>query len=124
MAMFTVSCEYFGTGEGMTHMILFTRAYPEHDDYETPPSFEKDADGNMFYKEGVLKYKPELIALRRFIKVFGSFYAQGADVKEGLHFDSNSAKFLISPELQAKLEDWNKDAGGFEYHTSLHLNFS
>lgn len=122
--VYTVTAEYFGTGEGVTHMVLFTRAYPSQDDYEIKPSFETDAEGTMIYKEGVLKYKPELIALKRFVKVFGSFYAQGADVKEGLHFDSMSAKLLISNELQEKLMNWNTDAGGFEYHTSLHLNFS
>lgn len=124
MTVYTVTAEYFGTGEGMTHMIMFTRAYPSYDDYEVQPSFDTDDDGNMIFKEGVLKYRPELIALRNFIRVFGDFYARVADVKEGLHFDSTSAKLLISNELQEKLMNWNVDSGGFEYHTSLHLNFS
>lgn len=124
MAVYTVMAEYFATGEGVTRMILFTRAYPSQDDYEVEPSFDTDDEGKMIFKEGVLKYAPEVIALRKFTEVFGSFYARGADVKQGLHFDNLAARMLISKELQEKLEDWSTDAGGFEYYTSLHLNFS
>lgn len=124
MSVYTVTAEYFATGEGITHMILFTRAYPSNEDYEIVPSWTKNNADEMVYNEGVLKYPPEGIALRKFREKFGYFYSLGAEVKEGLHFDSNAARNLISEELRGNLERWIKEAGGFEYFTSLHMNFS
>jgi hypothetical protein len=117
--MFTVYSEYYGTGEGVTRMILFTRARPCEDDYEVQPSFDAGV-----YKEGILKNEPKVLALKHFTRIFGSFFALGAVVNEGLDFDNNVAQLLISPELQKNLEKWSKNAFGFEYHTKLHLNFS
>lgn len=123
MSVYTIECEYFATGEGMTHMIMFTRAYPMPEDYEVEPKI--DTSGEVWkLREGKLKYPMEQVALKQFAEKFGGYYAQGATAKEGLHFDSTSAKLLVSPELQAKLVAWEKDAGGFEYHCSLHMNFS
>ena len=124
MSVFTVEADYSATGEGVTYMIMFTRAYPLQEDYKVKPSFVTKEDGTIFFEEGELKYPREQVAINEFTKLFGSYYALGATVKEGLHFDNPSAKRLVSPELQAKLIDWEKEAGGFEYHASLHLNFS
>lgn len=117
--MFTVYSEYFGTGEGVTRMILFTQARPRDEDYEVKPSFVAG-----IYKEGILKYEPKQIALRHFTEVFGEFFAIGAVVSGGIDFDNNVAQLLISPKLQKNLRKWSKNAFGFEYHTKLHLNFS
>ena len=125
MAVFTVSCEYFATGEGTTYMILFTRGYPRHEDYEVQPSYPyNEATKKYEYNPGKLKISPEEVARKIFAEKFGGYFARGAEVKVGLHFDSRAAELLISKELQDKLVDWNKDAGGFEYHSSLHVNFS
>lgn len=97
--MYTVSCEYFATGEGHHFMVLFTRGYGPNKD-------------------------PRINAMERFKKLFGDYFAQGAETKEGLNFDFVGAKFLVNEYLREKLLDWEKDAGGLEYHASLHLNFS
>lgn len=97
--MYTVSCEYFATGEGHTFMVLFTRGYGSNED-------------------------PMDNAMESFRKLFGGYFAQGADVKEGIDFEFAGAKFLLSNELKAKLLEWEKDAGGLEYHAKLHVNFS
>ena len=124
MSVYTVESEYFATGEGMTYMLMFTRAYPSQEDYEVKPSFVTKEDGRMVFEEGKLKNTPEQIALKQFAEKFGSYFARGATAKEGLHFDSGSARLLVSPELQAKLKDWEKNAGGLEYYSSMHVNFS
>lgn len=97
--MFTVSCNYFATGEGVTHMVLYTRGYGA------------DAD-------------PAKNAIDAFERHFGSYFARGAEVREGLDFDFNGAKLLVSDHLRTKLQDWIKHAGGLEYHASIHVNFS
>ena len=96
--MYTVSNSYFGTGEGVTHMVLFTKGYG-------------DLNG------------PEN-ALADFKKQFGSYYAIGAMVQQGLHFDFSGANLLVGDNLRARLDDWAKKAGGLEYHASLHVNLS
>jgi hypothetical protein len=96
--MYTVSNSYFATGEGVTHMVLFTKGYGEG----TRPDN----------------------ALATFEKLFGSYFTIGAEVKEGLHFDFHGAALLINAELRAKLENWAETAGNLEYHASLHVNLS
>jgi hypothetical protein len=97
--MHTVTNSYFATGEGITHMVLFTKGYG--------PDSDRSAN-----------------ALNTFVKHFGDYYSQGAEVREGLSFEFNGAKLLVSDALRAKLEDWAKQAGGLEYHASLHVNLS
>lgn len=97
--MYTVFCDYFATGEGRTFMLLITRGYGESDDG----------------KEN---------ALETFKEVFGDYYAIGAEIRDGIDFNIPGAKFLLSEELKNSLLDWEKDAGGLEYHATLHVNFS
>jgi hypothetical protein len=91
--MHTVTNSYFATGEGITHMVLFTKGSRE-------------------------------LAQKRFVEHFGEYLSQGHEISEGLNFDFNGAKLLVSDALRAKLEDWAKQAGGLEYHASLHVNLS
>lgn len=97
--MYTVTCEYFATGEGITYMVLFTRGYGPEDDLRAN-------------------------AMSTFRELFGDYFAIGADVHDGMIFDFPGSNLLVSDQLRAKLEDWVKDAGGLEYHASLHVNFS
>lgn len=97
--VYTVYADYFGTGNGTTYMVLITRGYGK----------------NVSREEN---------AMARFRELFGSYMASGATVKPGLYFDFPGKNVLISDTLREKLEDWNKDAGGLEWHSSLHLNFS
>lgn len=96
--VYTVYADYFGTGNGTTYMALITRAYG-------PKSREVNA-------------------MNRFIELFGGYMATGATVKPGLHFDFPGSHLLLNDTMQEKLKDWNNDAGGLEWHSSLHLNFS
>ena len=88
---YTVSCDYFATGEGITYMILFTRD-------EEP--------------------------LERFKEIFNEYYAQGAEVSEGLDFNSHAADKLIPQHLRETIEICINQGGNFEYHASLHFNLS
>jgi hypothetical protein len=63
-------------------------------------------------------------AVLRFTAVFGDYYSQGYEITEGLRFDFNGANLLINDKLKAKLEDWDAQAGGLEYHAGVHVNFS
>lgn len=96
--VYTVYADYGATGEGQTYMALITRAYG--------PSSKKEN------------------ALNRFRELFGDYMATGATVKPGLHFDFPGAHLLLSEKMKSGLEDWNTDAGGLEWHSSLHLNFA
>ena len=96
--VYTVYTDYFATGEGTSYMALITRAYG-------PNSKEENA-------------------LNRFRELFGDYMATGATVKPGLHFDFPGAHLLLSEKMKSGLEDWNTDAGGLEWHASLHRNFS
>jgi hypothetical protein len=97
--MYTVTCDYFATGEGRTIMLLITRGYGPSDDS----------------KEN---------ALNTFKSIFGDYYAIGADIMEGIQFDVPGAKLLLSDAIKTSLLDWEKDAGGLEYHAKIHVNFS
>jgi hypothetical protein len=96
--MYTVTCDYFATGAGMTHMVLFTRGYGPNEPAEN--------------------------AMASFKRIFGDYYAIGAEIKEGLDFDFPGAKFLISDKMRTNIIEWEKEAGGLEYHASFHVNFS
>lgn len=97
--MYTVTCNYFATGEGMTHMVLFTRGYGPND-------------------EGKVN------ALGTFRQIFGDYFSIGAEVQDGIQFEFDGSKYLLSDSLRTKILEWEKEAGGLEYHASLHLNFS
>ena len=96
--VYTVYADYSATGEGTVYMALITRAYG-------PNTKEENA-------------------LNRFKELFGSYMASGAIVTAGLYFDFPGNKILISNDLRDRIVDWNRDAGGLEWHSSLHLNFS
>ena len=96
--VYTVYADYFGTGNGTTYMVLITRAYGPN--------------------------SREINAMNRFIELFGGYMATGATVKPGLFFDFPGSHLLMSDKLKTNLESWNNDAGGLEWHSSLHLNFS
>lgn len=96
--MYTVTCNYFATGEGITYMVLFTRGYGP-------------ADGHTN-------------ALETFKRYFGDYYSIGAELQEGMVFDFSGSEMLVSDTLRAKLEEWVSQAGGLEYHAKLHVNFS
>lgn len=96
--VYTVYADYFGTGNGTTYMVLITRGYGPNE--------------------------REVNAMNRFIELFGGYMATGATIKPGIHLDFPGAHLLVSEKLRAGLEDWNTDAGGLEWHSSLHLNFS
>lgn len=96
--VYTVYAEYGATGEGQTYMVVITRAYG-------PNSKEENA-------------------MNRFRELFGDYMATGATVKPGLYFDFPGNKILLSDKLREAIKDWNTDAGGLEWHSSLHLNFS
>lgn len=95
--MYTVWSKDFATGEGVTYSVLYTFGYGEHDDNRVN-------------------------ALEEFKRTFGSWYALGASVEEGLQFDFPGAKYLVSPEVQAALSKWT-DANR-SYHAQFHSNFS
>lgn len=97
--MYTVTCNYFATGEGTTYVVLFTRGYGHNDD-------------------------PRVNAMETFKRHFGDYLAIGATVQDGMVFDFPGSKLLVGDKLKETLEDWVKDAGGLEYHASLHVNFS
>lgn len=97
--MYTVTCEYFATGEGQTYMVLFTQGY---------------GNGTVSRDN----------ALDNFKEAFGDYYAIGAEVQDGIHFDFPSAKYLLSDALKQNILEWEKEAGGLEYRASLHVNFS
>lgn len=96
--VYTVYAEYGATGEGQTYMVVITRAYG-------PNSKEENA-------------------MNRFRELFGDYMATGATVEPGLYFDFPGNKILLSDKLREAIKDWNNDAGGLEWHSSLHLNFS
>ena len=97
--MYTVTCNYSATGEGHTYMVLYTTGCGPEDDLRAN-------------------------AMATFKKIFGDYFAIGAEVQDGMVFDFPGSKLLIGDQLKATLEDWVKDAGSLEYYASLHVNFS
>jgi hypothetical protein len=97
--IYTAYAQYFATGEGMTHMVMFTRGYG--------PSANP--------LENVRK---------GFSDKFGAYYAMGVEIYEGIKYDLSGMELLISDKMCGALEDWQKDAGGLEYSSSIHVNFS
>lgn len=97
--VYTVYADYYATGEGISYMALITRGYGKNENREEN-------------------------AMARFRELFGSYMALGATVKPGLYLDFHGNKVLLSDAMREKLEEWNNTAGGLEWHSSLHLNFS
>jgi hypothetical protein len=97
--MYTAYAYYYATGEGVTHMVMFTRGYGE----------------SLDRKENVRK---------SFANKFGGYYAMGVDIYEGINLDLEGIDLLLSEKMKSALADWQKDAGGLEYHASIHVNFS
>lgn len=97
--MCTVIMQYGATGEGTTYAVMYTRGYGPHADRKKN-------------------------ALDNFIRQFGEFYSYGAEVHDGMVFDFHGSHLLVSENLKTALIDFVRDAGGLEYHASIHMNFS
>lgn len=96
--MCTVTCDYSATGEGVTYIVMYTRGYGHHEDRRQN-------------------------ALGRFTEKYGTFFAAGATVHEGMVFDFPGSHFLVSEKLKETLLDFVRDAGGLEYDASFTFNF-
>jgi len=95
--MYTVHSCYFGTGEGVTYAVTFTKSQRKED------------------------------ALGQFVQDHGYFLGQTAEAVPGLFFDFEGAELLLSEPLKAALLKWadRKDGpGGFHYKAEIHMNFS
>jgi hypothetical protein len=102
--MYTVVSDYFATGEGRTISVLFTMGYPRR----THPLYDTEKDGKFW-------------AMEAFRERFGSWYAQGAEVHEGIHFDLPCVDFVISEKVRDMLI---AGRASMEYSTQFHYNFS
>lgn len=105
-SVYTVTCDYSATGEGRTLMVLYTRGHPRGPNYDDPTK-----DGRYW-------------ALENFKEKFGDWFTMGAKVHDGMIFDFPGSEHLLSDVLKKSLQDWEKTAGGLEYHACLHFNFS
>ena len=97
--MCTVIMQYGATGDGTTYAVMYKRGYCPHADRKKN-------------------------ALDNFIRQFGEFYSYGAEVHDGMVFDFHGSHLLVSENLKTVLIDFVRDAGGLEYHASIHMNFS
>jgi hypothetical protein len=97
--MYTVEMHYSATGEGVTYAVMYTRGYGPHAD-------------------------PKKNALEAFARMFGAYYAASAVVHNGMVFDFYGSHLLVSENLKTMLIDYVRNAGGLEYHASIHYNFS
>lgn len=116
-----VVCDYSATGEGMTKMIMITRAYPREDDYETPGSYNYETQE---YTPPTLKPNrtAAVRAIREFAERFDGYYARGAECIDRETFfdlyDSYLPKFV-----KRMLEDPDQP-GNFNFQQQIHMNFS
>ncbi len=97
MALYTVVCDYGATGEGRTLMVLICFA-------ESPEAAQVD-----------------------FGRTFDPYFAIGAIAHEGLIFDLEVCRKLISDSTQkflTQVYNDGKPTGMINYHTMLHFNFS
>lgn len=69
--MYTMYAEYYGTGEGQTYCVLFSKGY-----------------GNKDPKSNVVD---------KFANLFGGFMVPFAELKEGLVFDFPGSELLVGP---------------------------
>lgn len=114
-------CEYFGTGEGSTVMLLITRAYPCADDYETPGdyNFETKEFVPPVMKQG---YTPKVIAAREFAEEFGGWYLRMAENLPREEFMARYSHFI--PEYVKRAVSSTDCPGNFHFKQSVHINFS
>jgi len=99
--IYTVHNYYYGTGEGSSYQVLFTRGYGPN--------------------------TPQENALNSFRDAFGVFATYGATVEEGLVLDFQGSEFLISDRLRKFLLRAVNDPegpGGLEYRAEMHINFA
>ena len=97
--IYTAYAQYFATGEGMTHMVMFTRGYGQNAD--------------------------RLENVRQsFSNKFGVYYGMGVEIYEGIKYDLSGMDLLVSDRTRAALDSWQETAGGLEYSASIHVNFS
>lgn len=97
--MYTVHCEHFGTGEGVTYAVVITKGYGNDEDRR-------------------------MNALQKFRDKFGGYLASGATVEDGINLDIPGAEFLISDALEKFVAEHHDKIGGLEYSASIHFNFS
>lgn len=95
--MYTVTYSHLATGEGITHMVLYTKGYGSNAD-------------------------PKQNALDLFKKHFGEYLTQGAEVTTGMLFDFPGSDLLVSESLKKNLYELSLQAGGLEYQASMHIN--
>jgi hypothetical protein len=116
-----VVCDYSATGEGTTVMTLITRARPQSEDYVK----ESWTDSNgVWHFESETKNTPEERAKREFEDIFGSYYTIGAEILDRYEFFHRYSEMV--PPMLYKLCDPESEhvPPGFNWHGSLHYNYS
>jgi len=66
-------------------------------------------------------------AVMEFNKLFGEYYGQGVEVRDGINFDFPDADLLVSPAMEEALAEWTATPEQMPYlqwYTSMHYNFS
>lgn len=90
--MYTVTCDYSATGEGVRYMVLFCQS--------------NDATS----------------ALNRFGQIFGRYFTNLAKVSQGANFDFVGSTFLLTEKAAMTIISWPENAVHYEYHASMHVN--
>lgn len=119
-----VQGEYFATGEGITRMVLITRAYPKAADYKTQPSFETDSDGKLVYVPGILNKDKADIAMDEFIEIFGSWYGVCGEVVTQEVFLAKNQKYIPQVVFNVLKDNENDGPANFKWHSMFHVNYS
>jgi hypothetical protein len=116
-----VVCDYSATGEGHTVMTLITRAVAQREDYVKESWI---GENGKFHFEPETKNTPEERALREFEKLFGGYYAIGAEILDRYEFFHRYSEMV--PPVLYKLCDPDSELvpPGFSWHGSLHYNYS
>jgi len=118
--------EYSATGEGMTISMMITRAYPQKEDYEVHPTFEKTEDGHLEYIPGVLNKTEKEIVTRKFLEEFG-YMGMGIEHLTEEDFFANQRWQSYVPEVVKNMTDPNRYAdepGNLHWYQQSHVNFS
>lgn len=115
-----IVCDYSATGEGMTKMIMITRAYPREDDYKTRGNYDYETG---VYTPGVLKPNrtAKVRAAREFVEEFGAFCAQGAENLTRKEFFDHYDNYL--PKFVKRMVESEDQPGNFHFVQKIHFNF-
>lgn len=110
--------EYYATGEGQTISILITSAYPKYDrDYISKPKYNLETGE---YDPGELKYTHEEIAKIEFINLFGTYFAQWAEI---LTLEQLLQKYeKCVPEMVINI--LKSKPANLNWYSQIHVNFS